>query len=54
MEGDASVSDFIVRATMREVKRLHAQTQLGQNMGTGRAGFTPARATHQERTPTPE
>jgi hypothetical protein len=30
LEGDASVSDFIVRATMREVKRLQRKHHQGQ------------------------
>ena len=30
LEGDASVSDFIVRATMREVKRLQRRHNQGQ------------------------
>jgi hypothetical protein len=29
-EGDASVSDFIVRATMREVKRLQRKYNMGK------------------------
>ena len=31
LEGDASVSDFIVRATMREVKRLERKHNHGKN-----------------------
>ena len=30
LEGDASVSDFIVRATMREVKRLQRRHNAGR------------------------
>jgi hypothetical protein len=30
LEGDASVSDFIVRATMREVKRLQRRHNQGE------------------------
>ena len=37
LEGDASVSDFIVRATMREVKRLQ------RKHNQGRRGIRPRR-----------
>ena len=37
-EGDASVSDFIVRATMREVKRLQRKHNQGRQWDPAPAG----------------
>jgi hypothetical protein len=38
LEGDASVSDFIVRATMREVKRLQRRHNAGRTWDPVPAG----------------
>ena len=38
LEGDASVSDFIVRATMREVKRLQRKHNQGRKWDPAPAG----------------
>jgi hypothetical protein len=38
LEGDASVSDFIVRATMREVKRLQRRHNQGKKWDPVPAG----------------
>lgn len=38
LEGDASVSDFIVRATMREVKRLQRKHNQGRTWEPAPAG----------------
>lgn len=38
LEGDASVSDFIVRATMREVKRLERKHSHGKKWEPAPAG----------------
>ena len=38
LEGDASVSDFIVRATMREVKRLERKHNHGRKWEPAPAG----------------
>lgn len=52
LEGDASVSDFIVRATARS-EAPAAQTQPEQKMGPGPGGFTAPRTTHTGRTSAP-
>lgn len=48
-EGDASVSDFIVRATMREVKRLQRKYNGGRKWpGLPAGALRPGRRTSEE------
>ena len=47
LEGDASVSDFIVRATMREVKRLQRRHNQGRTVGSCSGRCAAPRTTHQ-------
>jgi hypothetical protein len=48
-EGDASVSDFIVRATMREVKRLQRKYNGGRKWpGLPAGSLRPGRRTSEE------
>ena len=54
LEGDASVSDFIVRATLREVKRLQRRHNQGRKWDPVPAGGPAPRTAHPRRAPTPQ